>query len=73
MRSNKQIYTNVYQISLSQYYQYQNFRNIVYFLNKKNFVQNFFAFVKRSFKIIVKNVFDKNNNFLKKILNVDLF
>ena len=40
---------------------------------QKKFTQSFLAFAKRSFKTIVKNVFDENDNFLKKILNVDLF
>ena len=43
------------------------------FFKQKKFVQNFFAFVKRSSKTIVKNVFDKNNNSRKKNLNVDSF
>ena len=40
---------------------------------QKKFAQSFLAFVKRSFKSIVKNVFNENVDFSKKNLNVDLF
>ena len=43
-------------------------------LSKQNsFVQSFFALEKRSFKSIVKNVFDENDDFSTKILNYDSF
>ena len=43
------------------------------FFKQNKFIQNFITSIRRSFKTTMKNVLDKNNNFLKKILNVDLF
>ena len=43
------------------------------FFKQNKFIQNFIASIKRSFKITIKNVFNKNNNFLKKFLNIDSF
>ena len=43
------------------------------FFKQEKFVQNFLTSMKRSYKAIMKNVLDENDNFSKKILNIDLF